>query len=92
MWAFRFFSLLKGGTSHVCGIFPTLALTCVIVIVDCDCGRVVVAQHGFGRCAGVQRGSADLRITNDSRVTEVDVEILVLLKDVVVNHSDGDLW
>lgn len=76
-------------------IFPWydsgVLLTCMIVIVDGHCGRVVVTQHGFGRGAGIQWGGANLRITNHPRVTEVDIEILILLKDVVVNHSHCDL-
>ncbi len=64
----------------------------MIVIVDGHCGGVVVTQHGFGGGAGIQRGGANLRITNHSRVTEVDIEILILLEYVVVNHSDCDLW
>lgn len=64
----------------------------MIVIVDGDCGRVVVTQHGFGGDAVIQQGGANLRIANQSRVAEVDVEILILLEDVVVNHSDCDLW
>lgn len=72
--------------------FAWLASTCVVVVVDGHRGRVVVAQHCFGRGAGIQRGGADLRIPDHARVTEVDVEILVLLEDVVVDHSDCDLW
>ncbi|TNN40041.1 hypothetical protein EYF80_049803 [Liparis tanakae] len=68
-----------------------IAVTCVVVIVDGDRGRVVVAQHGFGGDAVIQRGGANLRVANQPRVAEVDVEILVFLEDVVVNHSDCDL-
>lgn len=65
--------------------------TCMIIIIDGHCGCVVVAQHGFGGRAGVQGGSADLGITNHSRVTEVDVEILIFLKDVIINNTNCDL-
>lgn len=71
---------------------PGAALTCVVVVVDGHRGRVVVPQHGFGGHAGVQRRRARLGVPGHSRVAEVDVEILVLLEDVVVDHSDGDLW
>lgn len=71
--------------------FQTL-FTCVIVIVDGHCGRVVVTEHGFGCGAGVQRGGADLRVADHTRVTQMHVEVLVLLEDVVVNHTHGDLW
>lgn len=64
----------------------------MVVIVDGHCGCVVVAQHGFGGGTCIQWGGADLRITNHSGVTEVDIEILILLKDVVINHSNCDLW
>lgn len=69
-----------------------VTLTCMIVIVNGHCGGVVVTQHGFGGGSGIQRGSANLRVTNHSRVTEVDVEILILLKDVIINHPNCDLW
>lgn len=70
------------------GVVPT----CMIIIIDGHCGCVVVAQHGFGGGTGIQRGSADLRITNHSGVTEMDVEILIFLKDVIINNPDCDLW
>lgn len=69
-----------------------LPLTCMIVIVNGYSCCVVVAQHGFGGGAGVQRSGADLRVADHSGVTEVDVEILVLLEDVVIDHADCDLW
>lgn len=71
---------------------PGVALACVIVIVDGHCGRVVVTQHGFGVGTGIQRRGANFRISNHSWVTKMDVEILILLKDIVINHSDCDLW
>lgn len=69
-----------------------ILVTCMIIIIDGHCGGVVVTQHGFRGDAAIQRGGADLRVADHTRVTEVDVEILVLLKDVVVNHTHRDLW
>lgn len=66
-------------------------LTCVVVVVDGHCGRVVFAQQRFRRVVGLQGGGANLGVANHSRVAEVDVEVLVLFKDVIVNHSDCDL-
>lgn len=67
-------------------------LTCVVVVVDGYCGRVVFSQHGFRGGAGVQRGGADLGAADHAGVTEVNVEILVLLKDVIVDDANSNLW
>lgn len=66
-------------------------LTCVIVVVDGHGCRVVVPQHGLGGDTGVQRGGAGLGISHHSRVAEVDVEVLILLEDVIVDHPDRNL-
>lgn len=68
-----------------------LPFTCVIIVIDGHCGSVVVTQHGFRGSAGIQRCSANLRIANDTRVTEVNVEILIFLEDVIVNDAHCDL-
>lgn len=64
----------------------------MIVVVNGHCCSVVVTQHSFGGDSVIQGGSANLRVTNHSRVTEVDVEILILFKNVIINHPDCDLW
>lgn len=69
--------------------FP--GLTRVVVVIDGHRCRVVVTQHGLGRDTGVQRCGADFRISDHPRVAEVDVEVLVLLEDVVVDHPDCNL-
>lgn len=65
--------------------------TCVVVIIDGHCGGVVVTQYSLWSVAAVQGGSTNLRISHHPRVTEVDVEILIFLKDVIVYHADCDL-
>ena len=65
-------------------------LTCVVVVIDGDCGGVGVAQHGFGGGAMFQGGGAILRIANQTGVAQVHVEVFVFLKDVIVNHANGD--
>lgn len=69
-----------------------MALTCMIVVVDGHCGCVVVTQNSFRGGTAIQRNGADLRITDHSRVTQVDVEILIFLEDVIVNHPHCDFW
>lgn len=66
-------------------------LTCVIVIIDGHRRRVVVPQHGLGGDTGVQWGGAYFGISHHSRVAKVDVEVLILLEDVVIDHPNCDL-
>lgn len=64
----------------------------MIVIVDGHRGRVVFTQHSFRGDAVVRRGSAYFGVANHSWIAEVDVKIFILLEDVIVDHSNCDLW
>lgn len=70
-------------------------LTCVVVVVDGHRRRVIVTQHSLGGHTRVWRGGggggSGFGTSEQARVAEVDVEVLVLLEDVVVDHADGDL-
>lgn len=63
----------------------------MIVIIDGHRRRVVVTQHGLGDDSGIRRGGADFRTSKDTWVAEVDVEVLILLEDVIVDHAHGNL-
>lgn len=64
----------------------------MVIIVDRHRGCVVAAQHSFGRSTGVHGHSSNLGIADHPGVTEVDVEILIFLKDVIIDNSNCDLY